>query len=136
MQRAINEEIDIDVDEIEFDSDDEIQPLSDDSACNTDDEENVIETQSCKTLDLPSLSAIHPRTRFCASYFYYSDDEGYNACTACLMLLRDVFDKPIIKIKKHVVGSYDSLNGTWCSNCRAATFIIYSCDMCPECTRV
>jgi len=128
-----DEEIEID-EELEIDVDEEIHPLSDDSACDTDND--IVENNHCKTLDLPSLSSIDLRTRFCATHFYYGDGEGYNVCTSCMMLLRDVFDKPLVKNHKHVIASYESLNGSWCSNCRVATYLIYSCDMCPVCTSV
>ncbi|XP_070529934.1 uncharacterized protein [Cardiocondyla obscurior] len=125
----IGEEIEIEVGE----EIDEVHPLSEDSACETDnDDDETIENTTRKTITLRNLTAINLRTKFCAIYFYYGDGRGYNVCASCLVLMRNDFNDSVFKIRKHVVGSYESLNGTWCLNCRAATFVVISCDMCPS----
>jgi len=120
------------IEEMDGESSDEDQPLSDDgciSDCSDD-----FTTISEKIVDNSQINALSGRTKYCAIYFYYSMGDTYVACASCMIELGHVRLELISAIQKHVTDYHDAIDGKYCSNCRNPLFIIFPCNMCPICT--
>jgi len=139
LMKIVNEvfeemEVDDIIEEMDGESSDEDQPLSDDSGCLSDCSEDFTKISE-KIVDNSQINALSERTKHCAIYFYYSMSDTYVACASCMIDLRYVRLELISAIQKHITDYHDAINGKYCSNCRNPLFTIFPCNMCPICTQ-
>jgi len=136
IANKVFEEMEVDdlIEEMDGESSDEDQPLSDDSGCISDCSEDFTEISE-KIVDNSQINALSGRTKQCAIYFYYSMDDTYAACASCMINLTYVHLELISAIQKHVTDYHDAIDGKYCSNCRNPLFTIFPCNMCPICTQ-
>jgi len=130
------EEMEVDdiIEEIDGESSDKDQPLSDDSGCISDCNENFTKISE-KIVDNSQINALSGRTKQCAIYFYYTTDSTYTACASCMINLKYVHLELISAIQKHVTNYHDATDDKYCSNCKNPLFTIFSCNKCPICTQ-
>jgi len=130
------EEMEVDdiIEEMNGESSDEDQPLSDDSGYISDCSEDFTKISE-KIVDNSQINVLSGRTKHSAIYFYYSTDGTYAACTSYMIDLRYVRLELISAIQKHITDYHDAIDGKYCSNCRNSLFTIFPCTMCPICTQ-
>jgi len=121
------------IEQMDGESSDEDQSLSDDSGCISDYSEDFTEINE-KIVDNSQINALSGRTKQCAIYFYYSTDDTYVACALCMIDLRYVRLEPISAIRKRITDYHDGIDGKYCSNCRKTLFTIFPRNMCSICT--
>ncbi|KMQ83309.1 hypothetical protein RF55_20372 [Lasius niger] len=126
-------EIDVEVDNEEESSDDEIRILEDsdyDSECN---EEEFSEKQ-VKILKRADVHDIDELQKMCSISFYYEIDNGDKFCTACFLRVNDSFSRARA-VRTHETERYVLLVEDRCCECGGSVSQITSCSLCPICKR-
>lgn len=126
-------DIDVEVDNEEESSDDEIRFLLDsdyDSECN---EEEFSEKQ-VKILKRADIQDIDELQKMCSISFYYEIDNGDKLCTACFLRVNDSFSRASV-VRIHKTELYVLLVEDRCSGCGGYVSQITSCSLCPICKR-
>jgi len=126
-------EVDDIIEQMDGESSDEDQLISDDSDCTSDCSEDFTEIIE-KVVDNSQINALSGRTKQCAIYFYYSKDDTYVACASCMINLSFMRHELVTAVRKHITDYHDGIDGKYCSNCRMPLFTIFPCNMCPMCT--
>ena len=117
---------------LDEESSDEDRALSDDSDCVSNCSEDNTEVVD-KIISPSEINALNERTKQCTIYFYYTDGARYVTCSSCMIRVRS--PRATYAIRKHVIESYDAIDGRFCSKCRTPLFLIFLCNMCPICTQ-
>jgi len=128
------EEMEIDniiekIDEIgdESDESDEDHVLSADSDCISDCSDDLMEIIR-KVLTNSQLNALNGGTKHCAIYFYYSTGGALAVCASCMIDLVGV-ELEMYPTRRHVIDTYDAIDGRYCLNYKNPLFLIFSCNM-------
>jgi len=116
------------------DESDEEHVLSADSDCISDCSDDLTEINR-KIITNAQLNALNGGTKHCAIYFYYSTGGALAVCASCMINLVGVELGEMYPTRKHVIDSYDAIDGRYCSDCRNPLFLIFPCNMCPICTQ-
>ena len=117
---------------LDEESSDEDRALSDDSDCISDLSEDNTEVVN-KIISPSEINALNERTKQCTIYFYYTDGARYVTRSSCMIRIGST--RTTYAIRKHVIESYDAIDGRFCSECRTPLFLIFPCNMCPICTQ-
>lgn len=119
--------------EDEGESSDEVDALSDESAYNSDQSEDL-EKIVKKVVTTAEIRALNRSTKFCMIQCYYITSDSLAVCATCMINIADIERETLCNFRKHETNFIDALNGRSCSNCRMPMYTVFPCNNCPECT--
>ena len=126
------ENAEVNFEELMDEESEEESVLSDDSACISDQSEDLEEHVE-KVVSSAELHALNSRTKHCMILFGYSTGGALSVCATCIIELSDVELGGLNAVRIHETGPIGALNGRYCSNCRQPMCIYIPTNMCPLC---
>ncbi|EZA56057.1 hypothetical protein DMN91_005600 [Ooceraea biroi] len=127
-----NKDDDIEVDNNEDEDSDEESVLSNDNAYFSN--EDKVEEETDRIIPDSHRRALSASTIMCAIYCYYTTGSPTDLCVSCMIDMTNVDLGPVVYImRRHEVDTWDGIRGCWCTNCRAALYVIFPRNMCSVC---